>query len=78
MSFIGKTEERLIKTTDKRTFKLFITEQQGGVWITTVLYAKDGVIDAKNFVDTKREEAYRLASEWVLNNIDDKAIIEIL
>ena len=78
MSFIGKTVERLIKTTDGKTFKIFITEQQGGFWVATVLYAKEGVVDANNFADTKREEAYRLALEWVLNNIDDKAIVDPL
>ncbi len=78
MSFIGKTEERLIQTTDNKTFKIFITEQLGGFWVATVLYAKDGVVDAENFADVRQEEAYRLAVEWVLNNIDDKATIEAL
>jgi len=78
MSFIGKTEERLITTTDKKIFKIFITEQQGGFWIATVLYTKDGVVDTKNFANIDREETYRLAVEWVLNNIDDKATIESL
>ena len=78
MSFIGKTEERLVKTTNGKTFKIFVTEQEGGFWVATVLYARNGVVDTKNFADTKRDEAYRLAVEWVLNNIDDKATVEAL
>jgi len=78
MSFIGKTEERLIKTSTGKIFKIFITEQEGGYWVATVFYTENGVVDAKHFPDPDRSEAYRLAIEWTLNNIDDKAIIDPL
>lgn len=78
MSFIGKTEERLIKTTTGKTFKIFLTQQEGGYWVATVFYAKDGVVDASHFSETDKVEAYKKAVEWVLNNIDDKAVIDSL
>ena len=78
MSFIGKTEERLIKTTKGMTYKIFITEQVGGFWSASVFYAKNGVLDAKHFSDKDRAEAYRQAAEWAINNIDDKAVIDPL
>jgi hypothetical protein len=78
MSFIGPTEERLIKTTEGKTFKIFITQQDGGYWIATVFHAKDGVVDTHNIADSDKAEAFRKASEWTLNNIDDKATIETL
>jgi hypothetical protein len=58
--------------------RLLITKQQGGVWVATVLYAKNSVIDAKNFVNSEQGEAYMAAEEWVINNIDDNAIIDPL
>ena len=78
MSFIGKTEERLIKTNAGKTFKIFITEQEGGYWVATVFYAKNGVVDAKHISETGRDEAYRKATEWALNNIDSQAVIDPL
>ncbi|MCQ6261289.1 hypothetical protein MLD55_05030 [Alcanivorax sp. MM125-6] len=78
MSFIGNTEERLIKTTKGMTYKIFITEQVGGFWASSVFYARNGVLDAKHFSDKDRDEAYRQAVEWTINNIDDKAVIDSL
>jgi len=78
VSFIGKTEERLIKTSTGKTFKILITEQEGGYWVATVLYARNGMVDAEHFSDTNRSEAYRKAAEWALNSIDDKATINPL
>ena len=78
MSFIGKTEERLIKTTTGKTFKIFITQQEGGFWVATVFYTKDGAVNTKHFAETEVSDAYKNAVEWVLNNIDDKADIEAL
>lgn len=78
MSFIGNTEERLIKTSSGKTFKILITEQYGGYWVATVLFAKNGVVDTENLTDINRIEAYRKATEWVVNNIDDKANIDSL
>jgi hypothetical protein len=45
LPFVGPTEERNIKTSDDKTFKLFMTEQEGGYWVASVLYAKDGSVD---------------------------------
>jgi hypothetical protein len=78
MSFIGPTEERIIKTSDGKTFKIFLTQQVGGFWIATVFYIKDGVATVHHISDTDKVEAYRKASEWVLINIDDKAVIDLL
>lgn len=78
MSFIGKTEERLIKTTTGKVFKILITAQEGKYWVSTVLYVKNGIIDARHFSDVDKAESYIKASEWVLNNIDHKAMIDEL
>ena len=78
MSFIGSTEEKIIKTSNGKIFKLFMTEQMGGYWVATVLYVKDHVVSTKSIVETDKTESYRKACEWVLNNIDDKADISLL
>ncbi|WP_156831302.1 hypothetical protein [Arhodomonas aquaeolei] len=77
MSFIGPTDERLVETAG-RTFKIFITEQVGGYWVATLLYSRNGTVDTKNMADTDKAEAFRLISEWILNNIDSNAVINPL
>lgn len=78
MSFIGRTEEKEIKTTKGKVFKIFITQQEDRAWIATVLFAKDGVVYTRHAPGTDKAEAYRKASEWVLNHIDSHAVIEAL
>jgi hypothetical protein len=78
MSFIYPTEEKIIKTSDGKTFKMFITQQQGDFWVATVLYTKNGEVCTHYISDIDKSESYRKASEWVLNNIDDKAVIDLL
>ncbi|WP_143473943.1 hypothetical protein [Limnohabitans sp. 15K] len=78
MSFVGETTALNIKTSIGKTFRIFITEQVGGYWIATILYAANSVISAQNELANSREEAYRKASEWTRNNIDAKADIDSL
>jgi hypothetical protein len=76
MSFVGETTALNIKTSTGKTFRIFITEQFGGYWIATILYATNGLINVQNEIANSREEAYRKAAEWTLNNIDAKANID--
>jgi len=78
VSFTGETEEKQIKTTNGKTFKMFITEQDKVCWVATVLYAEDKVVNTMNFLDKDRDEAYKQAEKWVRNYIDDKAVIDSL
>lgn len=79
MSFKGKSEERFIKTSFGRTFKMILTEQNSGYWIATLLYVKDdGDIVAHNESDRNKTKVYIKASDWVLNNLDSNATIELL
>lgn len=77
MSFIGDTEERKILTNGK-TYKIFITEQEGGFWVATILYANNGKVTTHNEVGNNRADVYKKACDWVLNNIDNNAKIEPL
>ena len=77
MSFIGRTEERNISTNGK-TYKIFITEQVGGYWVATVLYADNGTVKAHNELANTKTDAYNQASTFVLNNIDVNATIDRL
>lgn len=77
MSFIGKTEERKI-TTNGKTYKIFITEQVGGYWVATVLYATSGTVTTHNELANNKNDAYSQASTFVTKNIDKNAVIEPL
>ncbi len=77
MSFIGETEERKI-TTNGKTYKIFITEQVGGYWVATVLYSVNGTVSTHNEIAKTKVDAYAQASTFVLNNIDQNAVIEAL
>lgn len=78
MSFIGESIELKIKTSAGRLFKIFLTEQVGGYWAATVLYTENGVVKAQHLTNVDKIEAYRLACEWVINNIDHNAVIDSL
>ncbi|WP_139306088.1 MULTISPECIES: hypothetical protein [Methylomonas] len=78
MSFVGETTALNIKTSVGKTFRIFITEQVGGYWVATILYAANGVISAQNELANSREEVYRKAVEWTLENIDANADIDSL
>jgi len=78
MSFVGKTEEKLIKTTQGKTYKLFLLEQENGYWLALVLYAINGTVSTHKEVDVDKSEAYRRACEFALNNIDPQAAIDPL
>jgi hypothetical protein len=78
MSFIGQSTELKIKTSTNKTFKIFLTEQVGGYWVATVLYAENGTIKVHHETNTDKTETYRLACEWVMNNIDENATIDTL
>ena len=77
MAFTGPTLEKKISTVGK-TYKMFLTEQVGGYWVATVLYAKDGVISTKNEIGSSKDDAYQKGFNWALNNIDQEACIEPL
>jgi hypothetical protein len=77
MSFIGPTTEKAI-TTNGRTYKIFLTEQAGGYWIGTVLYAINGIVTTHNELGSSKQDAYQRASDWTLDNIDKDADIEAL
>lgn len=76
MSFIGESIELKIHTSTNKLFKIFLTEQVGGYWVATVLYAENAQIKVHHVNNTNKVEAYRLACEWVLNNIDSKSVIQ--
>lgn len=62
MSFKGKSEEKLIKTSFGKTFKMFITEQESGHWVATVLFVNDdGEIAARNVIDVDKIKVYTKA-----------------
>ena len=77
MAFVGPTTERNISTFGK-TFKIFLTEQEGGYWVATILYADNGTVSTKNLIGNTKEEAYELAVDWTKANIYQEASIESL
>lgn len=77
MSFIGVTEERRISTHGKR-YKIFITEQVGGFWVATVLYADNGTVKTHNEIANTKVDAYNQAVAFVRKNIDKNSDIESL
>jgi hypothetical protein len=79
MSFIGPTKSLNICTSQGKTFRLFITEQLGGLWIATTLFAhSNGMIDTNVQSAFSESDVYLKATEWVLNNIDSAAQIDPL
>jgi hypothetical protein len=78
MSFIGPAEERNIETSTGKTFKLFMTAQEGGYWVASVLYTRDGIVDAHHESKVAKEDAYLAAVNWVLANLDQQAVIDPL
>ncbi|WP_146093164.1 MULTISPECIES: hypothetical protein [unclassified Xanthomonas] len=78
MAFVGQTEERKISTTNGKTYKIFLTEQVGGHWVATILYANSGVVTTHNEIAPSKAGAYKKASEWTLANIDWNASVESL
>lgn len=77
MAFVGKTDERLIRT-ELKTFKMFLTEQVGNYWVATVLFAIDGKVETENITGMSKKEVYEKAKSWVLENISENAEIEAL
>ncbi len=77
MSFVGDTVERKI-TTQGKTYKIFVTEQVGGDWVATILYADDGKVTTNNEFGKQLQEAYDNACYFVRKNIDPHAQIEDL
>jgi len=78
MAFIGDTIEKKITVTGGKTFKIFLTEQVGGYWVATILYAAAGVVSTHNELGSSKEDAFTKATSWTLNNIDKNATIETL
>jgi hypothetical protein len=78
MSFVGRTTEREIHAAKGKTFKIFLTEQVGGFWVATVLYANDGLVTTHVETAATKVDAYRKASAWTLSDIDPKASIDPL
>jgi len=78
MSFIGATEIKNIKCNAGKISKLFMTAQEGGYWVATVLYTKDGV--AKSHVErtTEKVDTYLAAQNWFLNEVDQQAAFDPL
>ena len=71
MSFIGETTVLPIKTPQGKEFRMFLTEQEGGYWVATVLYASpDHLVTTEVKTATEMMEAWRKAAEWCHNNID--------
>ena len=77
MSFLGPTTEKKILV-NGRTFKLFLTEQEGGYWVATVLWIKDSIVQTHNESRMNKEESYQAAVEWIYNNIDRNASVDSL
>ena len=78
MSFIGPTTTLNIKTSSNKYFKIFITEQVGGFWVATLLYSKDEKIHTRHFSGKTKVESYEKTSKWVLNALDNFAMIDRL
>ena len=78
MAFVGPTTERKISTSLGKTFKIFLTEQEGGYWVATILFAEKGTVSTKNLIGDAKEAAYELAFDWTKVNIDQNASIEAL
>jgi hypothetical protein len=78
MSFIGPTTILNIRTSSQKCFKIFITEQVGGFWVATLLYSKDEKIHTRHFSGKTKVESYKKTSEWVLNDLDNRAVIDRL
>ena len=75
-----KEKATIIKTKTKHMFpnKMFITKQESGIWVATILYMNDGEFTYHNEVAYEKLEAYRMITEWFLNEFDDKAIFDKL
>lgn len=78
MAFVGPTTERKIYTSAGKTFKIFLTEQEGGYWVATVLYSQDGLVSTQNFIGRSKESAYESAVTWSKEDLDERATVEPL
>lgn len=79
MSSNGAAKKFNIKTSKGKTFALFVSEQVGGTWASSVLYADEtGKIVKPDFHGITEEDVYILAVQWTLNNIDSHANIDPL
>lgn len=66
-----------IKTTNGKIVHMFIS-QNIGRWTVTGASLIKGVVHKYNVSDTNPNDAYLKAAIWVINNIDDKAVIDPL
>ncbi|MBT7558754.1 hypothetical protein HN615_17775 [Candidatus Woesearchaeota archaeon] len=78
MFLTENTAVRLVRTSTGKIFKIFITKQKEGYWVSTVLYAKESVVSTKSFLDKNRVESYRKLTEWFFEKVDNKANFDIL
>lgn len=75
MSYIGPTTEFEIATSDRKTFKIFLTQQVGGYWVATILYAKSSLVVTHNEIAATKKAAYEQAVTWTIGNIDKDAVV---
>lgn len=76
MSYIGPTTEFEIATSDRKTFKIFLTQQVGSYWVATILYAKNGQVATHNVLGSTKKDAYEQAVAWTIGNIDKDAVVD--
>jgi len=77
MSFLGLTTEKKVLANGK-TFKLFLTEQEGGFWVATVLYIGGSIAQAHNESRLQKVDSYEAAVAWIQQNIDSNASVDPL
>jgi len=78
MPFKLKSKELNIKAQGKN-YKMFLTEQNDGYWLTTVLYVdSNSRVQVKTQIHTDKIGAYEQACKWVKENLDANAKIDSL
>lgn len=78
MSFKGPTTTRNIKVRSGQRYRLFLTQQDGGYWVATVLYGRNGAPRGKHIARLSKADAYGAATKWVLRYVDSQAVIDPL
>ena len=76
MSFVGTTLVLPVETPRGENFRLYLTQQIGGYWVSTVLHmTKESVPKAEVNTGADMVEAWERALEWCQKNIDSNVKI---
>ena len=78
MSFKGATEIRTIKVRPGQRYRLFMTQQDVGYRVATILYSENGAPCGKHIARLSKADAYAAAMKWALRYVNSQAVIDPL